>query len=325
MTSTSTPRPGRCWACGEPHLTAGDAPEHIVESAIGGTLTTDRFAGACNEELGRRVDQPFLRDPLIAMRRARHGIRDPRRPRRPPASPRHTATTSDGRKVIFDLGDNRVFWPPHMVEDGERIVVTAQTRDEARRVVERKVARLRRDGFAVEVRPARSVRQPDEPVDAKFTLSMSNTLRPRVAAKIALGAFSLVLPEEWLDTEAAKLLQSWLWDEQPKTSGGGVIFAGPQRVPPPIDAFGSPPTHTLFFLPGDERGALFGMVLFGEELMVVPTGPLDGRPPEIAWRLDPIARTCEETSFWELALRAGSAYPDGWEELSPEALTSRDE
>jgi hypothetical protein len=28
-----------------------------------------------------------------------------------------------------------------------------------------------------------------------------------------------VLSEDWLDTGAAKLLQSWLWDEKPMTSG----------------------------------------------------------------------------------------------------------
>jgi hypothetical protein len=313
MTPALTLRPGRCWACGEPHLKVGDPVEHIVASAIGGVLTTDRFASDCNERLGRLIDQPFLRDPFVAIRRVRHGIKDPRRPR-PPASPRLAATTSDGRSAIFDLADNTVFWPPHFTEDGDRHRVTAQNKDEARRAVESKVERLRRDGFKVQVGQPRTVRQPDDPVEAKFTLSMDSFLRARVAAKIALGAFSLVLPEEWLDTDGAKLLQSWLWDERPKTEDGGVIFAAPQEVPSPIDTLGAPPKHTLFFLPGDGRGALFGIVLFGEELMVVRTGPLDGRPPEIAWQLDPITRTCKKTSFSDLALRAAGVLPNDREQ-----------
>jgi hypothetical protein len=38
-------------------------------------------------------------------------------------------------------------------------------------------------------------------------ISLDATIRARVAAKIALGAFSFVLPEDWLDSDAAKLLQ----------------------------------------------------------------------------------------------------------------------
>lgn len=309
-TSASTPRPGRCWACGETHLAVDDPPEHIVESALGGVLTTDRFAGSCNKELGRRVDQPFCRDFLVQLRRAHHGLRDPRRPQRPPANPRHHAVTPDGRRVVFDWRGKSVFWPPHIRSEGERFMVKAQTEEEARRAADSKIERLRRDGVEVEAGQSKTVKQSQEPVEAKFTVSLSSTLRARVAAKIALGAFSLVLPEDWLDGDSAKLLQSWLWDEQPKTADGGVIFAAPRRVPPPMDAFGAPPKHTLFFLPGDDGGALFGIILFGEELMVVRTGPLGDRPPEIAWLLDPVARTCEEASFWDLALRARDTYPD---------------
>lgn len=203
--------------------------------------------------------------------------------------------------------------PPHVVEDGERVVITARTEEEVRKAAKAKIERMRRKGQEVELTPAKMRRQEsDEPVTATMSLSLSSTLRARVAAKIALGAFSLVLPEDWLDTDAAKLLQSWLWDEKPKTSGGEVIFAAPKRVPPPIDSFGRPPVHTLFFLPSG-KSAMFGIVLFGEELMMTATGPLDCPVPEVAWQIDPIARTYEETSFWDLAIKARDTYPTEYE------------
>ena len=161
-----------------------------------------------------------------------------------------------------------------------------------------------------EFKPGPSVRRekPDAPTEARMTLALSTTIRARVAAKIALGAFSLVLPEDWLDTEAAKLLQSWLWDELPKTADGGTIFASPKKVPDPMDKFCRPPEHLLFFLPSHQAHTNFGMVLFGEELMVVSTGLLDHPAPETAWCLDPIAGTHEETSFSDLVIRARQAY-----------------
>jgi hypothetical protein len=127
-------RLGRCWACGKPHRSVGDPPEHIVQSALGGTLTTDRFARDCNRELGSRVDQPFLRDFVVAVSRAHHGIRDPRRPQRPPPNPRHHAKTKDGQAVVFDWRDGGVIFPPQVSEDEERVIITAQTEQEAGRL-----------------------------------------------------------------------------------------------------------------------------------------------------------------------------------------------
>ncbi|MGN6587186.1 MAG: hypothetical protein ACTHKT_06890 [Solirubrobacterales bacterium] len=222
--------------------------------------------------------------------------------------------------MIFDWRDGRMILPPHVAEEGERVVITAPTEEEARKAAKAKIERMRRRGQQVKLAPAGMSRhKSDEPVTAKMSLSFSSTLRARVAAKIALGAFSLVLPEDWLDTDAAKLLQSWLWDEKPKTPEGEVIFAAPKRVPPPIDSFGRPPLHTLFFLPAG-KSAMFGIVLFGEELMMTATGPLDSPAPEVAWQIDPILRTYEETSFWDLAIKARDTYPTAYENF---ARTSR--
>jgi hypothetical protein len=190
---------------------------------LGSTLTTDRFAWDCNRELGRRIDQPFMRDFLVSVSRARHGVRDPRHPRRPPPNPRHHAKTAEGQRVVFDWRDGGVTLPPRVFDDEGRVVVSAETEQEARRAAEVKIARLRRKGQ--EFKPGMVVRQVkvERPEEARMTLSLSSTIRARVAAKIALGIFSLVLSEDWLDTATAKLLQSWLWNEAPRTSDGEKI------------------------------------------------------------------------------------------------------
>jgi hypothetical protein len=210
--------------------------------------------------------------------------------------------------VIFDWRDGGISLPPHIVEDDERVVITAETEQEAQRAADARISRLRQRGQKFEPDPTVRREKSDKPVEAQMTVSLSSTIRAKVAAKIALGAFSLVLPEDWLDTGAARLLQSWLWDEAPKTADGEKIFAVPKRVPDPIDKFCCPPEHLLFFLPSTSADVKFGIALFGEELMVVNAGPLDGPAPEVAWRLDPIALTCEETTQTDLVLRARDAY-----------------
>jgi hypothetical protein len=314
--ATTKKRPGRCWACGESHLAVGDPPEHIGGSALGSTLTTDRFAWDCNRELGRRVDQPFMRDFLVSVSRARHGIRDPRRSHRPPPNPRHQARTVEGQRVVFDWRDGGITVPPHVFEDEGRVIVSAETEQEARRVAERKISRLRRKGQEFE--PGMVVRRTNaqEPEEARMTLSLSSTIRAKVAAKIALATFSLVLPEDWLDTATAKLLQSWLWDEAPRTSDGEKIVAIPRKVPEPMDKFCRPPEHALFFLPSTKAHANLGIALFGEEFMVVGTGPLAHPPPEKAWLLDPIAHTHRATTFSELVMRARYAYAEEFARVS---------
>jgi hypothetical protein len=307
MTPPSS-RPGRCWACGEAHRAADDPAEHIVGSALGSVLTTNGFALSCNRELGVRVDQPFLRDFLVAVRRARYDIRDPRRPHRPPANPRHVAETESGWRVFFDWRDNGIHVPPHVVEDEERVLITAASEEEALEIAATKIARLREQGKDGKLQPTVDGTVAGAPSKAHMGISLDARIRARVAAKIALGAFSLVLPEDWLDSEAAKLLQSWLWDESPRTAEGGKIFAGPRRPPAPLDGFCRPPEHLLSFIPTVNAEVRFGMILFGEEFMAVSAGPLGQPPPQTAWCLDPIARTCLETTFSDLALRAVESY-----------------
>lgn len=247
---------------------------------------------------------------MVGVSRARHGIRDLRRPGRPPPNPRHRAKTKDGHPVVFDWRDGGLIVPPQVFEDDERLIITAQTEREAQEAANTKIARLRRKGQEVASRPVVRREKSDEPIEARMELSLSSTIRARAAAKIALGTFSLVLPEDWLDTDTARLLQSWLWDDSPRTADGGKIFAAPQKAPDPIDKFCRPPEHLLFFMPTHKAHANLGIVLFGEEFMVVGTGPLDSSAPQMAWSLDPIAHTHQELAFSDLVMRARHAYAE---------------
>lgn len=206
-------RSGRCWACGEEHLAVGDPVEHIVQAALGGTLTTDRFARACNTKLGELIDQPFIEDHFVALARVLFDIRDPRRRKdRPPPHPRHEAELNDGTPIKVEMRDGlwRPVITPRLVEEGEgeELVfrITARSQAEADEMMRKKLERLKRDGHDVSAYEMRNVEHEDA-AEAKMTVSIDGTIRVRAVAKMTLGALSKVLPDEWLDTPDAKRLQ----------------------------------------------------------------------------------------------------------------------
>ena len=305
---TSTRRSGRCWACGEEHLASDDPPEHIVQAALGGTLTTDRFAADCNRELGRSVDQPFLRDFWVAAARARYDIRDPRRADRPPPIPSHTAHFPDGRPARIDMLDGK--WEPiplpHVQEDDNKFIITASSFAEAERATSKKVSRLKRDGQKIESEPVMRWQKVENP-EVQVDISMSATIRVRAAAKVALGVLSLVLPDDWLDSEGAKQLQGWMWDDWPKNAEGQKIIAPPRRVPEPLSTICRPPEHLLFFSRGRGDELIFTAILLGEQMLPIRTNLAGAPRPTMAWTLDPKAHSCKETTFDDLLLRAVEA------------------
>jgi hypothetical protein len=170
-----------------------------------------------------------------------------------------------------------------------------------------KVKRLERDGERYRVNRVQW-KKSNGPATAKATLSMSSTIRAKAAAKIALGALSLVLEDDWLDTEAPQLLQSWLWEDPPRLPNGGTIFAIPRKVPYPFSAFCRPPEHLMWCFPGNKQRTSFAIALFGEEFMVVDVGPLGDRILDIAWALDPVEQTWEVTSYMDLLMRGRETY-----------------
>lgn len=303
-------RSGRCWACGEEHLAVGDPVEHIVQAALGGTLTTDRFARACNTKLGELIDQPFIEDHFVALARVLFDIRDPRRRKdRPPPHPRHEAELNDGTPIKVEMRDGlwRPVITPRLVEEGEgeELVfrITARSQAEADEMMRKKLERLKRDGHDVSAYEMRNVEHEDA-AEAKMTVSIDGTIRVRAVAKMTLGALSKVLPDEWLDTPDAKRLQGWLWGRRKSEGGDGLPMAAPKSIPDLMKDMVSPPEHLVFFMPAGPDAVNLLIVLFGQEIMGQQI-QLHGAPSpgKLAWAMDPKALTLRETDFDQLALR----------------------
>ncbi|MGD9737529.1 MAG: HNH endonuclease, partial [Solirubrobacterales bacterium] len=168
-------RPGRCWFCGNEHLAVGDPPEHIVQAALGGTLTTDRVARECNSELSKSIDKPFLDDFFIALQRVFFDIRDPRRRQdRPPPNPRHEGELADGTPIKVEMRGApwQPIIEPRLLQDDEKVFrITAPTIEAAEAMMEKKLKRLQRDGVDVSSLSIQNVEN-KEAVEAKINVSI---------------------------------------------------------------------------------------------------------------------------------------------------------
>lgn len=308
-------RPGRCWYCGNEHLAQGDPPEHVIPAAIGGTLTTDRVARSCNNELGKRIDQPFLNDWFIALERVMYRISDPRRARsgRPP-NPDQIATLEDGTPVRIETREGP--WTASVIPSLEKVdektfQIRAENAEQAELMMKTKLERLERDGVDVsKVEVSQEIRQDETPV-VNVRAAVDSTIRVRAAARIGLGALSRVLPETWLDSPDAQRLIGWLWEDDPKTiDGTATAGAGPGKVPQALQLITQPPEHAIIFLPASATEIFINIVLFGSEILPLKVD-LNGAPrPTSAVILDPTSGRYIERS-WELlvadAVRAADA------------------
>lgn len=317
-------RPGRCWYCGAEHLAVDDPPEHIIQAAIGGTLTTDRVARDCNSQLSKLVDQPFLDDFFIALQRAFFDIRDPRRRQdRPPPNPRHQGELADGTPIKVEMrgGPWQPIITPRLIQDDEKVFrITASSMEEAEAMMEKKLERLQRDGVDVSSFSINNVEN-QEAVEAKINISIDGTIRVRALAKMTLGVLSLVLPDEWLDSPDALRLLGWLW-EKPKSAGGkGLPMVAPAAIPDLMSDMCAPPEHLIFFMPDGPEAVNLLTVLFGREILGQKI-QLHGTPSpgKLAWAIDPMALTLKETDFDQLALRVVRAMTEAegedWREAS---------
>jgi hypothetical protein len=319
-------RPGRCWACGEEHLAVGDPVEHIIQAALGGTLTSDRFARACNTELGELIDQPFLEDHFVALARVLFDVRDPRRRQdRSPPNPRHEAELADGTPIKVEMrgGLWRPLITPRLVAEGEgedlTFRITARSQEEADEMMRKKLERLQRDGHDVSSYEMRNV-QVEDAAEAKITVSIDGTIRVRALAKMTLGVLSKVLPDEWLDTPDAKRLRGWLWEKRKSEGGNGLPMAAPKSIPDLMKDMCSPPEHLVFFMPAGPDAVNLLIVLFGQEIMGQQI-QLHGAPSpgKRGWAMDPKTPRLEEIDFDQLAMRVVRAMMEAEGEELPEA------
>jgi hypothetical protein len=288
-------------------LRANDPPEHIIPEAMGGTLKTDRVCRGCNEQAGKAIDAPFMRDWLIAMDRALHSPKGDR------LRPRVDAALEDGTPV--DLGTGKGPWKATVrasIEwNGDEVVIRASNRTE----YEKLLARVRRK-IEEEGREFTDPGEPTEVADSGLIVvrtKLDGVIWLRMAAKITLGCLSLVLDERWLGTADAAKYQGWLWDEVPVNEDGSTALGLPSSASELDHHVLAPPEHLLYFAPlGPERVGL-SIAYFGSIILraAVDLGNLP--MPRAAWRTRPGAPPTE-TTFDALLAEAAVKYIEAHEE-----------
>lgn len=300
-----TSRPGRCWYCGSDRLLVGDPLEHIIPSAIGGELTTDRVCNSYNQKVAT-LDQQFVQDWRVIQRRQQFSIRD--RQGRLPPNPR-------GVKVILPDGSpGRVemtggkFEPQPAVRvervDERTIRVVAANEGEARRKVESLRAELEAKGYELTI--GEPVRAQVPHGEVKVHVKVRQGVMMRMFAKLILGTASLLWPDEWLDTGTAQILQRNVDGEDLPRDAEGVLAEPPGHDEKLLKAAIPEPMHFLCLKSFGNDRAAFIAVLFGATFWV--TGLEDVGPQvDRGWLLDPVARSIEETDFGGLSLRAVEA------------------
>lgn len=298
-------RPGRCWYCGEQNLAVGDPREHIIPSAIGGVLTTDRVCLACNRAAAR-LDEQFAQDWRIIERRQAFSILD-RQGRPPPHARGVDVVLPDGSPGRVDM--RRGKFEPQPVTRSERVDehtfrVVAATEDEALDRIEALRHELEEEGYEVVV--GKPTRQLVPQGEVKVRLKVRQGVMLRMLAKLALGTASLVWPDDWLDSATARTLQDYVRGQNLPRDAEGVLGEPAAYDDDRLKAAVPPPMHLLCLRTVGGDRAAFIAALFGTTFWV--TGFEDVGPPvDRAWLLDPVARSVEETDFGGIAMRAVEA------------------
>jgi hypothetical protein len=281
-----------CAYCGEHTLTGAEPPEHPIPAAIGASLKVLTVCAPCNGWASREIDRPFLRDDWVLIERARHRIRDHRRPAsraRVLVSPLLQGHTEDGVFVSVDpeTGVPRIH--PHVVRDEERGVyqVHAPTREEAERLLARIERQARREGRTTRVeRIASRSERPQVTGRVKVELGVW----VRMAAKVALGVASHAYPPEWRCSPCAEQLRRCMREPDPQWSDGVAARfewtlleqEDPRRL------LVDPPQHLVWFAREAASGTVrVCVLLFGATLFSLPVAEADTPLPEVAWLLDP--------------------------------------
>lgn len=292
-------RSGRCWYCGEARLADGDPPEHVVPSAIGGELTTNRVCQSCNTLAGRLIDAPLLRDWFVAWERKLWDIRDIRHRDRPPPFPEEELTLPGGTRVRW-REDMTLEVIPTVASEGDKRNIVTGSDAEAEEIIGKITERAARDGK--KLTPGQVRRELAHEIVGK--LQVSGLVWLRATTKMAVATASLVLDESWLDTEQAAKYREFLWAEKPMIcEGEHAALPYPNPQPELMNDVVQPPNHLVVTVPGRDR-VVISTVLFGNLSAGSVEFEIDGSPPQDAWLLDPVEREVHATTFTELAERA---------------------
>ncbi len=269
-----------CAYCGEPVLTGSERPEHPIPQALGGSLEVFTVCDPCNTRAGREVDQPFLRDPLVAGYRNLVGQQDVRRADTVVASPFLQGVTAEGDRVTIDntrqprLGSRIV-----RREDGT-VQIRVGSDEERDRLLDRERRRAARSGQQVSiVSEERGRTQPR----INVSLELDLLIWRRMAAKIGLAVGSIVYPAGWRTSPDARRLRDRMNGVDRTTEDGVAPPLGPTQLPE-----GAPlaeeDEHLIFFVGGD-AGTILGTVFFGTLTVAVLVDTTGAPAPASAWRL----------------------------------------
>lgn len=273
-------------------------PEHVLPSALGGSLTTDAFCERCNRRIGKEVDAPFSQDRWMVELRARYRVQD--RYGKVPDPPR-VAATVEGKSAVVTMGTPWTFETfPEDEIDGDRFRFTVPA-DREQEIVDKKLARLSRRFAKAEVSSRKVL--PNDPAIAQFKEIWPLDRWPRFVAKITLGIASL-LPQAWewrASKQGAYVAETALQGIR-DARDGELPFNPLPKVLDRDDLFARlvpPPKHFIWV---DERGCYIGIIVFGHYFCGAALGD---QPParSVAWLFDPQQRSVEAASYPDLLLR----------------------
>jgi hypothetical protein len=281
-----------CAYCGRTAGSETHPPEHIFPAAVGGTLVTDAVCSSCNQRAGSEVDQPWMEWPLVMELRHRFDVRDRDRKRPRPVRWKGNLISAD-HPARVDLRGERVdvgVLPRQDEESGLR-VYSGDPAD---------VAKWRQRTQAADPR-ARFVEFPSEalegPLQARVTWQLSVDIWPRFAAKVALGAASLIASPSWLESDEAGRLREVLWQGHASTRNVGLALAeGWAWAMAPLDATGVPhpiraPEHFVALQRWQGRACVV-LVAFGTFVYRVPVDcEMPGSDDPIGFVIDPQRRS----------------------------------
>jgi hypothetical protein len=306
-----------CAYCGRRALIGSQAPEHPIPRALGSSLEVYTVCHSCNSWANVHIDQPFLRDDWLRIRRAWHDVRDPRRPRGRVPDPLKQGLTKDGVRVTVDED-----WRPHLgsriVEDPAdpgKVMISAGSDREAERLLAIVRKRAAAEGKELEIAELR--KEAIRPwVNINVTLKLPIWLR--ATAKMALGIASYVYPPEWRSSSDADHLRYLMRCDKPRAEDGReIIGICPSWVKDdPIGKIAVPPMHVAWFTGGYDGVTRLFMVILGELMVNMAVDTAGLAVPSIAWSLDPRRPNAKgETTFDQLLMEMAIR-----EELADEPL-----
>jgi hypothetical protein len=239
------------------------------------------------------IDQRFSQDFFIALERTKHELPD-RRGNPPPQPKQKVKGKDDGTPYrINTRGGGFALEPvPQVHRDGEgNVRISAASEEEAYRAAERVLGDLEAQGFKV----SDVKREKLPPVEVEVSLKVDPIVYVREAAKMALGALSLVWPDEWLDSDDARRLQRWVRDEVPTDDEGNTIWGLPGQE--------ADFEHLILLMP---HGPVVGVmcVLFGALILPIHADTAGQDQPRRAWRMNPKEGSLEAMGVDDLLLEA---------------------